>query len=106
MMARKSRRKALISSLASPILLGLTVNVSAPGTGVPTGSITITGTPGVEVCVITLPAASCDLIVQTALARTFDISYAGDSRFLASNTQVSAQVLPDTLFDSGFEEDE
>ena len=90
----------------APLRFAVTVNVSAPGAGVPTGSITITGTPGVEVCVITLPAASCDLIVQTALARTFDISYAGDSRFLASNTQVSAQVLPDTLFDSGFEEDE
>lgn len=90
----------------APLRFAVTVNVSAPGAGVPTGSITVTGIPGVEVCVITLPAASCDLIVQTPLARTFDVSYAGDSRFLASNTQVSAQVLPDALFDSGFEEDE
>ncbi|MBK9658165.1 MAG: Ig-like domain repeat protein [Rhodanobacteraceae bacterium] len=90
----------------APMRFAVSVSVSAPGAGVPTGSITVTGTPGVEVCVITLPAASCDLIVQTPGTRTFDVAYAGDSRFLASTTQVSAQVLPDALFGSRFEEDE
>lgn len=87
----------------APLRFAVSVDVVAPGGGVPTGSITVTGTPGVEVCVINLPAPSCDLIVQTALARTFDINYAGDSRFSPSVSQVSTQVLPDALYADGFD---
>lgn len=84
----------------------VTIDVTAPGAGAPGGSITVTGTPGVEVCVITLPAGSCDLIVQTAGSRSFDVHYSGDSRYQPSSTQVSAEVRPDALFDSRFEEGE
>lgn len=82
------------------------IAVTAPGAGAPTGSITVTGTPGVEVCVVALPATQCELVVQTPGSRTFDIEYAGDSRYLPAVTQVVANVLADALFANGLEGDE
>lgn len=90
----------------APMRFAVAVNVTAPGAGMPSGSVTVTGTPGVEVCVITLPAVSCDLIVQTAGTRSFDISYAGDNRFLPGSAQIEVQVRPDALFESRFEDTE
>lgn len=86
--------------------LPVSIDVSAPGAGAPTGSITVTGTPGVEVCVIALPATQCELVVQTPGARTFDIQYAGDSRILPASAQVNTNVLPDAVFANGLEGDE
>lgn len=79
------------------------INVTAPGAGVPSGTVTVTGTPGVEVCVITLPAAFCDLVVRSPGVRNFSVNYGGDSRFQTSSTDVSATVLADVLLFSGFE---
>ncbi len=88
----------------APMRFPVSVNVIAPGSGVPTGSITVTGMPGVEVCVLTLPALSCDLIVQTSGLRTFALQYAGDTRFLPADTEVSVDVRADAMFRSGFDE--
>lgn len=79
------------------------IDVTAPGAGAPTGTITVTGTPGVEVCVIALPASQCELVVQTPGSRTFGISYSGDNRYLPVDAQVNAPVLPDAVFANGFE---
>lgn len=75
----------------------------APGAGLPSGTITVTGTAGVESCTLSLPAPSCDLVVQTPGLRTFQIDYAGDARYAPSSTQVNAEVLPDALFANGLE---
>jgi CSLREA domain-containing protein len=82
------------------------LEVVAPGAGVPTGTITVTGTPGVEVCVIALPATQCELVVQTPGSRSFDIQYAGDSRYLPVSAQINASVLPDAVFANGLEGEE
>ena len=87
----------------APVRFAISIDAVAPGAGTPTGSITVTGTPGVEDCVITLPAPSCDLVVQTFGDRSFDLSYSGDNRYLPSNTQVVAIVRSDALHRSGFE---
>ncbi|MBP8296130.1 MAG: Ig-like domain repeat protein [Burkholderiales bacterium] len=82
------------------------IDVNAPGAGAPTGTITVTGTPGVEVCVIALPATQCELVVQTPGSRSFDIQYAGDSRYLPVSAQINASVLPDAVFANGMEGEE
>lgn len=82
------------------------LEVVAPGAGVPTGTITVTGAPGVEVCVIALPATQCELVVQTPGSRSFDIQYAGDSRYLPVSGQINASVLPDAVFANGMEGEE
>lgn len=90
----------------APLRFPVSVSAIAPGAGSPGGAVSVTGIPGVEVCVLNLPAASCDLIVQSPGLRTFQLQYAGDLRFTPSSAQVSAQVLPDALFAFGFEGDD
>lgn len=89
----------------APMRFPVGIGVVAPGSGAPTGGITVTGTPGVEVCVLTLPAPSCELIVQTPGMRTFTLEYPGDARFLPSAASITVEVRPDALFRAGFEAD-
>lgn len=90
----------------APLRFPLSVSAIAPGAGSPGGAVTVTGIPGVEVCVLNLPAASCDLVAQSPGLRTFQLQYAGDLRFAPSSAEVSVQVLPDALFTFGFEGDD
>ncbi len=88
----------------APMRFPIAIGVGAPGSGAPSGSITVIGTPGVEVCALTLPAPSCDLVVQTPGPRSFTVQYPGDARFLPSSTEITVDVRADALFRSGFEE--
>lgn len=88
----------------APLRFPASVSVQAPGAGVASGTITVQASGGIEACVITLPAGSCDLIPQTAGARNFLLNYTGDSRYLPSSQSVEINVLPDRIFGDGAEE--
>ncbi|MGE0886656.1 MAG: beta strand repeat-containing protein [Blastocatellales bacterium] len=76
------------SVVGQPYLVTANVTVNAPGTGTPTGTITVSdGTGGT--CVINLPGTSCNLTSTTAGAKTLTATYNGDAEF---NTSVSAGV--------------
>jgi hypothetical protein len=84
---------AITSHSPSPSLLGgavlvtASVTVNPPGTGTPTGTITVND--GTTTCIITLPATSCSLTPLTTGNRTLIASYGGNASFAAS---VSAGV--------------
>ena len=61
------------------------VNVNAPGTGTPTGNVTVSD--GVNSCVGTAAAGQCSLALNTGGMRTLTATYAGDTNF---NGSVSA----------------
>jgi len=63
---------------------GFTLNVTAPGAGTPTGTVTVADGTGGS-CIATLPATSCALTSTTAGAKTLTFTYSGDGNFLTSN---------------------
>jgi hypothetical protein len=65
----------------------------APGAGSASGNVTVSD--GTDNCVITLPAASCNLTSTTTGAKTLVATYAGDANFNGSvSAGVAHQVNP------------
>ena len=79
------------SVIGAPVLVTATVAVVAPGTGTPTGGVTVSD--GVDNCVITLPATSCNWTPTTVGARTLTASYSGDARFSGSVALSTAHAV-------------
>lgn len=63
------------------------VTVDAPGSGTPTGNVTVSD--GVESCTGTVAAGQCQLLLTTLGARTLTATYNGDANY---NTDVSPGV--------------
>lgn len=70
------------SSLGEAVLVSFNVLASLPGSGTPTGNVTISD--GVDTCTATVAAGSCSLALTTSGTRTLTASYAGDGNFNAS----------------------
>ncbi len=71
------------------------VSINPPGTGTPTGTITVSdGTGGT--CLITLPATNCLLTSASAGAKTITATYSGDD-----NLSGSAGTAPHTVNKAG-----
>ena len=82
------------SLVGANVTITRTLNVTAPGAGTPTGTISITGTD-TSGCTITLPATTCQLTFSSDGAQTLDASYSGDANFAASTaTQIAHTVTP------------
>lgn len=88
----------------APLRVPVSLLVQAPGSGAPSGTITVQNTAGIESCAIVLPAGSCDLIPQTAGNLSLTLSYPGDTRFLPALQTLELAVLPDRLYRDGIED--
>ncbi len=74
-------------------IVGFTLNITAPGAGTPTGTVTIAdGTGGT--CTATLPATNCSLTSTTVGAKTLTITYNGDAGFNTSSATAGHAVNP------------
>ncbi len=74
-----------------------TVVPVAPSAGKPTGSIVFSD--GVDSCTVTLPQATCKMLLHTKGARSVTAAYKGDNNFSASTSSVaSVFVTPPTSF--------
>src|SRR5581483_11743068 len=71
------------SNVNAPILVTATVTPTAPGAGMPTGTIAITD--GTVSCQITLPGTTCNLTPTTAGSKQIVATYGGDASFLGSS---------------------
>jgi len=69
-----------------------TLAAVAPGTGTPSGSVTIAVSGGAETCVATLPQTRCSLALNQVGARTLTASYGGDARFNSSADEEAHSV--------------
>jgi len=86
---------ATASIAGDPVTVVFAVAASPPGSGTPTGDVTVSD--GVDSCSATLSSgtASCDIALTTAGARTLTASYAGDGNYVASASSGTAhQVDP------------
>jgi hypothetical protein len=79
------------SPLGTPITVGASVAVNPPGTGTPTGTVTVTD--GTTNCAITLPATSCLLTPATTGNKSLTATYGGDPNFSGSTSAAVAQTV-------------
>ena len=72
------------SSAVQVVTVNFTVVANAPGSGTPTGNVTVSD--GVDSCVGTVAAGTCNLTLTTGGTRTLTASYGGDSSFNGSSS--------------------
>jgi len=80
------------SVVGQPVLVEFTVTANAPGSGTPTGNVTVDD--GTDSCTGTVAGGSCTLTPTTAGAKTLTATYAGDDNFNGSSDTENHQVNP------------
>jgi uncharacterized repeat protein (TIGR01451 family) len=70
------------SDVGQAVTVHYTATVNAPGSGTPTGNVTVSD--GVNSCTSTVVAGQCDVTLTTSGPRTLTATYAGDSNFNGS----------------------
>jgi len=80
------------STTAVPVTVAWSVLPTAPGSGTPTGTVTVT-TDGAETCSAAVAAGSCALTFTSAGAHTLTATYGGDVRFTGSASAVTAHTV-------------
>ena len=80
------------SVVGQTITVAYTVIVNPPGTGTPTGSVTVSD--GINSCTGTVAAGSCNVALTTSGPRTLTATYAGNASFLTSSDTEPHQVNP------------
>ena len=80
------------SRVGELVAVSWTVAVTAPGSGTPTGLVTVSD--GVDACSAAVESGGCSLVLPTAGARTLVASYAGDAAFASSQGTAVHQVDP------------
>ena len=74
------------------VTVNFTVTVNPPGSGTPTGAVTVSD--GAASCSASVAAGSCNLVLKLPGARTLNANYPGDAKFRSSSTTESHQVNP------------
>jgi len=83
-----------------PVKPSFSVMVNAPGSGRPSGTVTVSDGAGAT-CAATLPATSCSLTSTTVGSNTLTAAYSGDSNFAGSSGTSTQQEVVNYLF-TGF----
>ena len=74
------------------VTVNFTVTVNPPGSGTPTGMVTVSD--GAASCSASVAAGSCTLVLKLPGTRALNAHYPGDARFRSSSTTESHQVTP------------
>ena len=91
---------SLVSALPNPSVINesvtvtASINVQAPGSGSPTGTIDVSA-PDSAGCTIVLPAATCSLTFTAAGSKSLSALYSGDADFAISTATPLAQTVND-----------
>ena len=99
------------SATGQAVTVNYSVTAIAPGSGSPTGNVTVSASGGTETCTGTVAAGTCSITLTTAGARTLTASYAGDGNFnlsasggtahqvnsAATTTAVASSLNPSTF---------
>jgi hypothetical protein len=72
-----------------------TTTVNAPGSGTPTGNVTVSD--GVDSCNAPVATSQCNIVLSTTGSRTLTATYPGDANFNTSSDTEDHQVCPGTL---------
>jgi hypothetical protein len=82
------------SQAGSPITVNFTVVASGPGSGTPTGNVTIGYVGGPETCTVAVSVGNCDITPSVGVPGDITVTadYAGDANFLTSTDTESHTV--------------
>ena len=72
------------SAAGQSVTVNYSVAVTGPGAGTPTGNVTVSD--GVDSCIGTVAAGTCNITLTTQGARTLTAAYAGDTDFAGSTS--------------------
>ena len=92
-----STTTAISSDLPDPSLVGEAVPINysvvvvAPGTGTPTGNVTVSD--GTDSCTGTVAAGTCSITFTTAGSKSLTATYAGDANFLTSTSAAESHTV-------------
>jgi len=75
------------------VIVHFTVTANLPGSGTPTGSVTVTVSGGSESCTGTVAAGSCSIVLTVTGHRTLAASYPGDANFYGSTSSNVAHTV-------------
>ena len=81
------------SLVGDPVTVNYSVAVTAPGTGAPTGNVTVSASPGADSCVGTAAAGTCSITFTTSGGKTLTAVYAGDTNFNTSTSATAAHTV-------------
>jgi len=81
------------SNPGQAVAVTISLNVSAPGAGTPSGSVTISDSISAATCTVTLPAASCNITLTAVAAHTLTATYGGDNNFTGSTSTGVSQTV-------------
>jgi len=87
------------STRGAPVAVTWAIAAAAPGTGAPTGTVTVSD--GVDSCNAALPAAGCSITLTTVGARTLTATYAGDANYITSVSPGVAHTVNPTATTTG-----
>ncbi len=79
------------SVVGQPVTIGFSVTVNAPGSGTPTGNVTVSD--GTQSCTGTVAAGSCAISFTSAGAKSLTATYAGDSNFNGSASAAASHTV-------------
>ncbi|HEV8122979.1 MAG TPA: Ig-like domain repeat protein [Gemmatimonadales bacterium] len=79
------------SAIGQAVTVGFSVAVSAPGSGTPGGNVTVSD--GVNSCVASVAAGTCNVALLTPGSRPLTASYAGDGNFTGSTSSPAAHTV-------------
>ncbi len=86
---------AVVSSVVGqPVMINYSVAVVAPGSGTPTGSVTVSD--GTQSCTGDVAAGGCSIAFTTPGAKTLTATYAGDANFNDSVSTPVTALMVDT----------
>lgn len=74
-----------------PVTFTFTLGVDAPGTGTPTGVVTIAD--GTQSCTAVLPAGSCAIAFNSVGAKSLTATYSGDGSFNSATSAAFAHTV-------------
>ena len=81
------------SVVGQAVTVRFNVIANSPGSGTPTGSVTVTVSGGSESCTGTVAAGSCSMTLTVTGHRTLTASYPGNANFYASTSSSVAHTV-------------
>ena len=81
------------SVVGQAVTVEFAVAVTAPGSGTPTGDVTVTDSASAAFCTASVATGSCDITLNTLGARTLTATYEGDANFLDSASTGTAHTV-------------